>query len=143
MESLTEYNPLERVSLPLLGNVHCSGLILVVGPNSSGKSQLLQDLYQKICGEPRNLVVASEIQIKQMDYQPFMGYLENEGYFETYEDDNGTQLWRPLKTYVGSGQPVNQIQPQQAQQWHSDHRNYDSKAKRRSEFLNYFGRLLV
>lgn len=143
IESLTEFKPLERVTLPLLGDVHCAGLILVVGPNSSGKSQFLQDIYQKICGEARKLVVATEIVIRRMEYEPFIGYLEHEGYFETVEDDNGVQQWRPLKTYVGSGQAVGVIQPQQAQQWHSAYRSHDFASRRRSEFLNYFGRLLV
>lgn len=143
MDSLTEYKPLERVTLPVLGEVQCSGLILVVGPNSSGKSQLLQDLYQRICGEPRKLVVATDVEIRRADYQPFIGYLEQEGYFETYEDENGAPQWRPLKTYVGSGQAVSQIQPQQAQQWHTADQRSGSTSRRRSEFLNYFGRLLV
>ncbi len=144
MDSLSEYKPLERVSLPVLGDVQCSGLILVVGPNSSGKSQLLQDLYQRICGEPRSLVVAEQVTIRRTDYQPFMSYLRDEGYIEPFQDDNGTEHWRPLKTYVGSGQAVSQIQPQQAQQWYSTYNSSsDASVRRRSEFLNYFGRLLV
>lgn len=144
MEPLTAFKPLERVSLPALGDLTTSGLILVVGPNSSGKSQLLQDIYLRLCGEPRALVVATSIQIRLPEYEPFMAYLEREGYFETVLDDNGNSVWRPLKTYAGSGQPVGQIQPQQAQTWHGSHASTpDPKGKRRSEFLNYFGKLMV
>jgi len=143
MDSLTDYRPLERVSLPGLGDIECSGLILVVGANSSGKSQLLQDLYQRICGEPRHLVVATEIGIRGVEYESFMGYLKTEGYFETVEDESGSQQWRPLKTYVGSGQSVQQIQPRQAQEWHSTDQSHAGNPRRKSEWLNYFGRLLV
>jgi len=138
-----DYEPLERVALPGLGDLACAGLILVVGPNSSGKSQFLQDIYQRIGGEPRKLVVATAVDIRKTDYEPFMGYLESEGYFETYEDENGNAQWRPLRTYVGVG-AVNPIQRHQAQAWHSAHSQVPATNwRRRSEFLNYFGRLLV
>jgi hypothetical protein len=41
MEKLTDFKPLARVSLPGLGALQCSGLVVLVGPNSSGKSQFL------------------------------------------------------------------------------------------------------
>jgi hypothetical protein len=144
MDAMDYFKPLERVVLPELGDLNCSGLVLIVGPNSAGKSQLLQDIYQRICGEPRALVVASDIRVHKPEYQPFMTYLEKEGYFETVVDENGNAQWKPLKTYAGSGQVVNQIAPQQAQSWHtSDGPAPDPQVRRKSEFLNYFGRLMV
>ena len=144
MEPMKTFKPLQLLSLPGLGDLKCSGLVLIVGPNSSGKSQLLQDIYQRISGEPRSLVVASNIRVEKPEFQPFMEYLEQEGYFETIIDDAGNAQWRPLKTYAGSGQAVNQINQQQAQQWHGSHgSDPEPHAKRRSEFLNYFGRLMV
>jgi AAA domain, putative AbiEii toxin, Type IV TA system len=142
---LSDFKPLERVVLPDVGDLRCSGLIMVVGPNSSGKSQLLQDIHQRLCGEPRALVVASGLEIrKPPEYGPFAKWLEELGYFETITDENGNPQWRPLTTYLGSGQPINQIQPSQAQTWYSAYSpTTDASARRRSEFLNYFGRLLV
>lgn len=142
MDQATDFKPLERVTLPGIGELRSSGLILVVGPNSSGKSQFLQDLYLRLSGEPRTLVVATDVRLRKPEYAPFVRWLESEGYFETIVDDNGNQQWRPLRTYLGSGQAVSQIQPNQAQSWHNSY-VADSPVKRRSEFLNYFGRWLV
>ena len=51
---------------------------------------------------------------------------------------------RPRKNYLGVGQAVSQIQPSQGQTWHSSFVPVEEpNAKRRSEFLNYFGGLLV
>ena len=57
-QAVEDFKPLDRVALPDIGDIRCSGLIVVVGPNSSGKSQLLQDIYLRLSGEPRALVVA-------------------------------------------------------------------------------------
>lgn len=145
MDQPSDFKPLHRVSLPGIGDITCSGLIVVVGPNSSGKSQLLQDIHLRLCGEPRALVVAKNIEVnKPPEYSKFAQWLEAEGYFETIVDDNGNTQWRPLTTYLGSGQAINQIQVNQAQNWHNAYiPTNDATVRRRSEFLNYFGRLLV
>jgi hypothetical protein len=145
MELDSDFKPLESVVLPNLGELNCSGLILVVGPNSSGKSQFLQDIYQRLSGEPRKLVVATEIKVgRPAEYSSFMEQLAKEGYFEEFIDDNGTKHLKPLTTYLGSGQAIGQIQQSQAQSWHSSYEpTLSTPAKRRSEFLNYFGRLFV
>lgn len=122
----------------------CSGLIVIVGPNSSGKSQLLQDVYRRLSGEPRQLVVAADIQIEKPPLEPFLKCLEDEGYFSEFEDESGKRHLRPMTMYLGTGQAVSQIQPHQAQQWYG---SFSPEAatfpRRQSEFLNYFGRLLV
>jgi AAA domain, putative AbiEii toxin, Type IV TA system len=145
MEHLSDFKPLEQVALPEIGDLRCSGLILVVGPNSSGKSQFLQDLYLRLCGQPRALVVSTDIRIRKPEnYDSFIQCLESEGYFETIIDDSGNHQWIPRTTFLGSGQPVNPLQRSQAQSWHSSYvPTTDPKERRPSEYLNYFGRLLV
>jgi hypothetical protein len=144
MNRLTDFKPLQRVLLPGLGDLNCSGLVVLVGPNSSGKSQLLQDVYRRLIGEPRKLVVSTEIAIEKPPFEPFMKCLEDEGYFSTFTDDAGNSQIRPRTMFLGSGMPVSQIQPSQAQQWHSSFSPEGLKsARQQSEFLNYFGRLLV
>ena len=105
MEHLSDFKPLERVALPEIGDLRCSGLILVVGPNSSGKSQFLQDLYLRLCGQPRALVVSTDIRIRKPEnYDSFIQCLESEGYFETIIDDSGNQQWRqalPIRPTAG------------------------------------------
>jgi hypothetical protein len=144
MDRLSDFKPLEQVVLPGLGNLRCSGLTLIVGPNSSGKSQFLQDLFLRLCGEPRSLVVATDIRVSKPEYEPFMRCLESEGYFTTLTDDSGSSQWMPLTTYLGMGQAINPIQPHQAQAWHQSYVPVaEPNVRRRSDFLNYFGRLLV
>lgn len=144
MNRLSDFKPLSRVLLPGLSDLRCSGLVILVGPNSSGKSQLLQDLYKRLAGEPRQLVVAQEIRVEKPPYGPFMECLEHEGYFNTFEDDGGRKQLRPLTMYLGSGQALAQIQFEQAQQWHNSFSPESAIASRSQiAFLNYFGRLLV
>lgn len=144
MRKLSDFKPLKQVVLPGLGDLTCSGLVLIVGPNSSGKSQFLQDLYHRMAGEPRQLVVASDIQIEKPPIDPFLQCLEDEGYFSPFFDDAGNKHLRPQTMYLGSGQPIGQIQPHQAQQWHGGFAPESTQiSRRRNEFLNYFGRLLV
>lgn len=142
MERIADFKPLQRVTLPGLGDLVCTGLIMVVGPNSSGKSQLLHDVYETLAGEPRALVVATDVSIDKPEWEPFMKCLEKEGYLRTFVDDNGEPQIRPLTTFIGSGQGIGQIAPSQAQSWHSQF-STTSGPRRRSEYLNYFGRLLV
>ena len=112
---LTDFKPLERVALPGLGPLTSTGLILLVGPNSSGKSQLLQDLFHRICGEPRDLLVS-------------------DGYLERYRDPNGREQLRPLTTYVGTGQPPSQIELGQPSTWWN---SYDTQGA--SGVIDYRG----
>lgn len=130
--------------MPDLGDLDCSGLVVLVGPNSSGKSQLLQDIYHRVAGMPRALVVAETIEIDKPDLAPFLRVLESEGYFETVEDESGNKLLRPKTMYLGSGQPLQQIQPHQAEQMYGGFFPETSQpARRQIPFLNHFGRMLV
>jgi len=79
MERLSDFKPLAKVTLPNVGDIPCCGLTLIVGPNSSGKSQFLRDLYQRLCGEQRALVVASNVQLNKLpDYESWIKLLEAE-----------------------------------------------------------------
>lgn len=144
MKQLSDFKPLRRVVLPGIGDLNCAGLVVLVGPNSSGKSQLLQDIYRRLAGEHRQLVVATDIGIEKPQFGPFMKCLEDEGYFTTITDNAGTKQLRPQTMFLGSGQAVGTIQSNQAQQWHNSFLPEAlSTTSGKNEFLNYFGRLLV
>ena len=53
--------PIRSVDLPGEPDVELQGLIVVVGPNSSGKTQFIHDLNDTVCGRRRQLVVASAV----------------------------------------------------------------------------------
>jgi len=143
MEHLSDFKPLGQVTLPGVGDLRCSGLILIVGPNSSGKSQFLQDLFFRLSGQPRSLVVATNVLVAKPDFEPFIHCLEAEGYFSIFIDDNNTKHWKPQTTNLGTGQPVEQIQANQAQGWYSSYAPTPQMSSKRSDFLNYFGKFLV
>jgi len=144
MDRLSDFKPLAKVTLPDVGDIPCSGLPLIVGPNSSGKSQFLLDLYQRLCGERRTLVVASDVQVnKPTDYPSFIKCLEFEGYVETYVDDGNTSHLRPRTTYSGTGRAVPLIQSVQGQNFYQSYDGEQQGNPPLHGFLNYFGRLLV
>lgn len=143
MERLTDFKPLGRVVLPDLGELKCSGLIVLVGPNSSGKSQFLKDLYGRLAGEPRQLVVAEDLRVNKPPFEPFMKRLEAEGYFSTQTNDGGQSFLRPQTMYFGIGQPLGEIQSEHAKNWYDSFTPSSQNSKSPIAFLNHFGRLLV
>src|SRR5262249_49188996 len=106
---------------------------------------LLQDVFQRVAGEARSLVVASEIAVnKPPEFDSFLHCIEDEGYFQSLEDDNGARQLRPMTLYLGVGQAINQISIAQAQSWYQTFSPYVGPvARRRNDFLGYFGRFLV
>jgi len=57
--------PVRAIDLPGVPDLSLRGLIVLVGPNSSGKTQLLHDIDDTVCGRPRQLVVASAVAFRQ------------------------------------------------------------------------------
>jgi len=144
VEHLTDFKPLQRVALPRLGDLDSSGLILIVGPNSSGKSQFLQDLHQRMIGLRRVLVVADTIEIRKPEQlEPLLDCLSGEGYLARV-DQAGTALLRPLATFAGTGAAGGQIPLQQAKDWFQQFSVDDVRGGRGpTPFLSYFGQLMV
>jgi hypothetical protein len=134
MEKLSDYKPLERIVLAELGALECSGLTLLVGPNSSGKTQLLRDIHERLRGAPRALVVARQIDLQKPEWGPFLSCLEREGYVRVVEENKVKHI-RPTTTYVGTGEFPQPLQVDQAWGW------YGSTAD--NQWLNYFGRFLI
>jgi hypothetical protein len=150
VENVSDFKPFQSLSLPDLGDIRCEGLIVIVGPNSSGKSQLLQDMYLRLTGSPRTLVVATDIQLNKLDYEPFLTCLEKEGFLRTYTEQNGNKQFIPLTTHLGTGQQIQPVQINEAQSWYNSYNSdfnsgyiYDQKRTRHIDFLNHFGKLLV
>ena len=100
MSKLSDFKPLKRLALPELGELQCRGLIVVVGPNSSGKTQLLRDIREKISGEPRDLVVAEEIEIETPERNDFVNALKAEGYMYSTYSAPKSDCSRSSSTYI-------------------------------------------
>jgi hypothetical protein len=67
--------PIRSVDLPGVSDVELRGLLVVVGPNSSGKTQFLRDLNDVVLGRARKLVVATAVSYNRPP--PFKAYLDS------------------------------------------------------------------
>ncbi len=142
MKKLIDFKPIKRLALPELGELSCSGLIMIVGPNSSGKSQLLGDITQKISGEPRDLVVATDLEVETPNHESLLSCLKNEGYLSITWDDNGNEQFFPMTPFLGTGQGAQNIGSQQLEQLRS-RASKDESRKRRNEYFGWFSKFLV
>jgi hypothetical protein len=65
MLKLFDFNPLKSVAVPNVGRIEPKGLVLVIGPNSAGKTQILRDIEGRVLGQARKLVVCDDIEISR------------------------------------------------------------------------------
>jgi hypothetical protein len=145
MKKLTDYHPLSRVTLPDVGDLPNKGLTVLVGPNSSGKSQLLRDIHLTITGQPRQLVVAARIEIaKPPDLGNFLSCLEAEGFVRRVVDASGTKFIRPITANVGQGEAANQVPlTDLEQQFVNFAPDQVPSVRGTPQFLPFVGRMLV
>lgn len=142
MEKLTDFKPIQKLCLRNLGQLSCAGLIVIVGPNSSGKSQLLRDISQKISGEPRELVVAEELELAKLDYRLFLKCLQAEGYIHSFWDDNDREQYMPMTTAIGTGQGAQNVGTEQLEQWRTRSESA-ARGRHKDEYFGWFSRFLV
>lgn len=85
-----ETSPVSGVILPgIPGGLSLKGLIVVVGPNSSGKTNLLRDIHAAASGISRQLVVAQEIQLRPSPpLDEYLQFLQETGDLERLPDPN-------------------------------------------------------
>jgi predicted ATPase len=145
MNNLNDFKPIEYLDLPGLGEIDCSGLILIVGPNSSGKSQLLKDIYNRVLGEQRKLVVAKKIDVRKPEFDTFLDCLKREGYITTSVNPQTNQeMIRPMKSNPGINRVDAETWLEQARGWHTNFvQPYTLTTGGRNEFLSYFGKMLM
>lgn len=124
-----------------MGELSCAGLTIIVGPNSSGKTQLLRDIKGKVAGEARNLVVASEIEIEIPELEPFIECLKAEGHIYSNYDDNDEEQYSSRTPIIGTGQPAQTIPSAQARKWHSSAAR--PSKRRKNEFFGWAAQFLV
>ena len=76
MTQLVHLNPLQSIAVPNVGRVQPHGLVVVIGPNSSGKTQMLKDIQARLLGQPRKLVVCEDIVLQRPpDLNPLLDLL--------------------------------------------------------------------
>ncbi len=99
--------------------IHPRGLVLIVGPNSSGKTQLLKDIHSVLTGQKRELVVADRIMLsKPGKLDEFVSPLIEGGYLKKERDSNGHEHLRQVTPFLGGGEFKNHNPAiSQVQQW--------------------------
>jgi hypothetical protein len=144
MKRLSDFKPLRLVELPDIGAVSGLGLTLIVGPNSSGKTRLLNDLNSRLCGDPRSTVVAKRIELNKPEYQPLMDCLADEGYIRISSETNGAPQLVVKTPYLGTAEVQPPVTMEQVHAWYEAYPTWEgTSADRHNEFLLRIGRLLV
>ena len=146
MRMLTDFKPLRKITLSGVGYLRCTGLTLIVGPNSSGKTQLLTDVGKRLSGAPRPLLVAQAIELDRLDVDALIKALVGAGYLAEPREYQRDAALRPLTTFWGtSGAFQADTTIGQAQDWHTEYLKKDESQFSSAEdpFLARFGQLLV
>lgn len=120
-KQLEDFNPLKRVTLPGGKEIDTKGLVLIVGPNSSGKTQFLRDIHASLLGQPRRLVVAHEVNVnKPALIDELVECLENEGYIRRHLNDKGVEMLKIRTVPLGGSSPGLQaeIELGNVKSWH-------------------------
>jgi ABC-type uncharacterized transport system ATPase subunit len=65
MTKVGRFNPLKSMAIPNVGRIQPRGLVVIIGPNSSGKTQMLKDIEGRMLGQPRSLVVCENIELER------------------------------------------------------------------------------
>jgi len=92
MPAEPNFNPLRAIELPDVGRVEAKGLTVLIGPNSSGKTQLLQDIEDALAGRPRDLVVSRAVHRTNPEpYEDFLGKLRENRFIREHQDANGNE----------------------------------------------------
>ncbi len=97
LPSLFDLNPLKSITIPNTERIEPKGLTLIIGPNSAGKTQLLRDIYSRLCGKPRKLVVCKDVEINhQSDFTSVLNVLESEGHIRRSTDAHNNVIVKAI-----------------------------------------------
>lgn len=103
LQTQADFQPLRKLRLPGV-EINPIGLIFVIGPNSSGKTQFLKDIHALLTGEQRKAVVCEQIQVaKPENYESFLAGLVGRGYIKKLLDASGNELIRSTSPMLGVG----------------------------------------
>jgi ABC-type polar amino acid transport system ATPase subunit len=102
----TAYQPLQTVTVPA-ASVIPQGLVLVVGPNSSGKTQFLQDIQALLTGQQRTPVVCTGITLhRPKDLDALVSELTEKQWLKRFRNQAGEEYIKANSPLIGIGGPV-------------------------------------
>lgn len=129
LNPLFETSPVSSVILPgIPGGISLKGLIVVVGPNSSGKTNLLRDIHAAASGSSRNLVVAQEIQLRSSaPFNDYLEFLQQTGDLERLPDPNNENYRKRGHQYGTQAGAGGQWTRRDIESWHGRMAGYTSR----------------
>lgn len=99
-----QYGLLSSITVPPGIKINPKGLVLIVGPNSAGKTQLLRDLQAVLTGQARDLVVCSDYHlVKPSSPEILLESLVAEGFLRKHRDTNGNEFIQQTSPHLGGG----------------------------------------
>lgn len=96
--------PIKVIDIPGVSGLEMRGLIVVVGPNSSGKTQFLHDINETVCGRRRELVVSSGVTFrKPPPFDDYFAFLIEKGSIREKTSDEFLKYSLQYGADVGAG----------------------------------------
>ena len=140
-------SPVSSVRLPgMPEGLQLKGLIVVVGPNSSGKTNLLRDIHAAASGLQRDFVVAAEIGLRKAapGVEDYISYYRETGDIELFTPQTNTYRIRGHQIGMQSGAGI-QFGHRDLLGWFNTMAAHTSKpmdgSSRPNQFLSQFGLL--
>lgn len=140
-------SPVSNVRLPGMREwLQLKGLIVVVGPNSSGKTNLLRDIHAAASGLQRDFIVAAEIGLRKTAplVEDYISYYLETGDIELIPSQANTYRIRGHQIGMQSGAGI-QFGLHDLQSWFITMAEHTSKpldrSSRPNQFLSQFGLL--
>ena len=145
MSNSIDFNPLKSIAVPNVGRIHPRGLVVVIGPNSAGKTRMLKDIQGRLLGEPRNLVVCEDVELQRPhDFQVMLDKMYKERHIRRRIDDSNNIYIDSIMPQLGdnSQQHWSVHEPQLAQFFQSAVSS-NSEGGQKDRFLEHFGRFFL
>jgi energy-coupling factor transporter ATP-binding protein EcfA2 len=126
--SYFEQSPISDIQISEL-KLPLSGLIVLVGANSSGKTNLLRELHAAISGAERPLIVAKEIRFRPAPgFNDYLVHLQQTGDMESVPIPGGAPQYRKIGhqfgTQIGTG---GQWPEHELKGWYGQFENYTAQ----------------
>jgi hypothetical protein len=147
MPRLVDFNLLKSIAVPNVGRIEPKGLVLVIGPNSAGKTQMLRDIQGRMLGQARKLVVCEDIEIdRPSSLETLLDVLFAEKQIRRRVDENNNIYIEPIIPHLGEHQSMWSLPENQVKSYFSGpiKRSGQSDGNDHADkFLEHFGRSFI
>lgn len=142
MAKLVDFNPLKSIAIPNVGRVQPRGLVVVIGPNSAGKTQMLKDIQGRVLGQPRKLVVCEDIELQRPpDLDALLDVLYREHHIRKRVDADNNVYLDSLMPHLGGATQSNwSLHEREVKRFYQSDIKSEPVGEHTDRFLEHFGR---